>query len=51
MGKNRGVGFWIGIVLIVFAVLQLINLGILSSYASKLMPLIAVAAGIYLLIK
>jgi|TARA_Y100000310_G_C20675291_1_gene812690 hypothetical protein len=51
MTKNKGLGFWIGIVLIVLSVLQLINLGILSNYASKLMPLAGVAAGIYLLIK
>ena len=46
MTKNKGLGFWIGIVLIVLSVLQLINLGILSNYASKLMPLAGVAAEI-----
>ncbi len=49
--KKKGINFWIGIILIVLAILQLINFGIISSYASKLMPLAAVAAGIYMLVK
>tara|TARA_Y100000294_G_scaffold178000_1_gene206286 strand:- start:937 stop:1092 length:156 start_codon:yes stop_codon:yes gene_type:complete len=51
MAKNKDLGFWIGIILIILSVLQLINLGILSSYSTKLMPLAGVAAGIYLLVK
>lgn len=51
MGKNKGANFWIGIILIILAVLQLINLGIISQWSSQLMPLAGVAGGIYLLIK
>jgi len=50
MAKDRGFGFWIGVVLLVLVVVQYIPFSILK-VSSQLLDLVAIGAGIYLIIK
>jgi hypothetical protein len=47
---KRGIGFWLGVILLILAVLQYIQIPFI--YISRsLLSLAAVAAGVYLIIK
>ncbi|MCK5476412.1 MAG: hypothetical protein KAI55_00660 [Candidatus Aenigmarchaeota archaeon] len=48
---SKGIGFWIGILLLVTVIPLYINLGILSDWSSQFMPLLTFIGGILLIIK
>ena len=47
---KKGIMFWAGVTLIVGGVLQFVNLGIISQFASQLLPVLVIIAGLYMVV-
>ncbi|MBU0614574.1 MAG: hypothetical protein KJ601_00615 [Nanoarchaeota archaeon] len=51
MAEKRGLGFWIGVVLILLVVLKYIPIPFVSSFLTAFLPIVTALAGVYLILK